>query len=204
MKKAFLAFVLTATLIVQGCSLAWVSKLDTIVAAAAPSLINVLNIVAIAEGKPVNTALEAKITADAANLKIVAADLAAAGASAAPTACAQTQAAVAVITDDAQIVLQIVQVSSAASNTNAMVVFQAADAIIVTIASLVPSCAAPVVAKSKAVDKLQALDVNTLVSNYNTALVKSTGKPLVDAYNKKHKIHAHSFVVRVLSVGHEK
>ena len=209
MKKIFTSMLLVFTLAFTSmfqyaCSTAWVSKLDTIIAAAAPALINVLNIVSIAEGKPVNTALEAKITADAANLKVVAADLAAASAAAAPTVCAQTQAAAQSILADSQAVFQIVQVSSAASQTNALLVFQAADAIIVTVTSLIPSCASPVVAMSFAKAKLEALDANALVSNYNTVLVKPTGKPLVDAYNKKHKIHAHSFFKRVISVGHEK
>jgi hypothetical protein len=199
--KALLVLLLAPLLALQGCSTAWISKLDTILAAAAPALINVLNIVSIAEGKPVNTGLEAKITADAASLKVIAAQLAAATANT-TTVCQQTQAAVAVFGDDFNAVLQIVQVSNAATQTNAILVFQAADAIFLTISALIPSCAPPVVASI--VFRINTLDANTLISNYNAALDKPTGKPLVDAYNKKHHVHGHSWLARTASFGHQK
>lgn len=204
MKRAIVATVLSMALLANGCSTAWIGKLDTILAAVAPSVINVLNIVALAEGKPVNAALVAKINADTANLKTVAADLAKATGSTA-TPCQATQAAVKVLGDDFTSVLQIVQVSSVASQTNALAVFEAADAIFVTITAIIPSCAVPLPAiQSHAVAKVQALDANTLVSNYNSVLTRATGKPLVDAYCRSHKLHAHSWAVRVVTMGHEK
>jgi uncharacterized protein with PIN domain len=204
MKKSILAVALCLALVVQGCSLAWVSKLDTIIVALAPALINALNIVAIYEGKPANTALEAKITADAASLKTIATDLTNASAATAPTACAQAQAAVETLTSDASAVLQIIQVSSAATTTNAMAVFQAGYAIVETVVSLIPSCASPTTAAARAQVKLATLDANSLVSNYNAKLATVTGYPLVDAYNKSHKLHAHSWAARTLSFGHQK
>jgi hypothetical protein len=204
LSKMSLSALLVVSLTLQACSTTWISKLDTIIAVAAPSLLNVLNIVAIAEGKPVDAALEAKITADAANLKVVAAQLAAASAAAAPTACAQTQAAVQVINDDAQLILQIVQVSSASSTTNALVVFQAADAIIITITALIPSCATPVATRELARARLTTLDTNKLISDYNFVLTRPTGYPNVDNFNRTHQLHAHNKFVRVITLGHAK
>src|SRR5271166_2353155 len=171
MRKALLAVFLSGLMVIQGCNTTWIAKLDTIIAAVAPSLVNVLNILAIAEGKPVNTILEAKITADAANLKILAAAFSSASSAAAPTACAQVQAGVAVLGDDFSVVLQILQVSSTASQTNALAVFQAADAIFLTITALVPACATPAPAmRATLARQLTALDANMLVANYNSAL----------------------------------
>lgn len=204
LSKMSLASILAFTLTLQACSTTWIAKFDTIIAAAAPALVNVLNIVAIAEGKPVDAVLEAKISTDTANLKIIAAQLAAASAATAPTFCAQTKAAVQVINDDAQVILQIVQVSSAAGTTNALLVFEAADAIVLTITSLIPSCATPVAARELARAKLNTLDANALISNYNHALTQPTGFPAIDAYNRSHQIHAHSKAVRVITFNMEK
>jgi hypothetical protein len=199
--RGLLALTLSVAMFAQACSTTWLSKLDTILAAAAPAVINVLNIVAIAEGKPVNAALEAKIAADANNLKVLAANLAAAGATA-TTTCQQAQAAVTTLGDDFTLVLQIVQVSNAASQTNALIVFQAADAIFLTISALLPSCAPPVVAS--VVFKVSTLDANTLISNYNSVLDRPTNNSLVNAYNRKHHVHGHGWLARTASLGHQK
>lgn len=60
MKKILIAAILAATVTLTGCSTAWVSTLDSILAAAAPALINILQIVAVAEGKPMNSGLDRK------------------------------------------------------------------------------------------------------------------------------------------------
>jgi hypothetical protein len=203
--KGLTAIVLCYTLIlttgVAGCNTTWISKLDTIVADVAPSLINVLNIVAIAEGKPVNTALESKITADAANLKVLAADYAAATGTGALTACQQVQAGVKVVGDDFSVVLQLVQVSNVASQTNALAVFEAADAIFLTVSSLIPSCATPVALKAQIAAKVIAIDKDKLVRSYNAALTTPTKFTAVDKFNKSHQLHNHNWVLRHASFG---
>ena len=191
------AIVLCYVLILSGCTTTWISKLDTIVADVAPSLINVLNIVAIAEGKPVNAALEAKITADAAALKVLAADYAAATGTNALTACQEVQAGVKVVGDDFSVVLQLVQVSNVASQTNALAVFEAADAIFLTVTSLIPSCATPVALKAQIAAKVSAIDANKLVRSYNAALTTPTAFTAVDKFNKGHKLHEHGWLARV-------
>lgn len=201
LKKTIVVAVLSLALIVSGCSTSWIAEVSNILADVAPALINVLNIVAIAEKKPVDANLTAKITQDAANLKTLSTDLAAASAAAAPTICAQTQAAANALTADAGLVLQVVQVSAASSQTNAMDVFQEGDAFVNTIVGLLPSCAVPPAAAKKAfLDKAQALDSGTLRRAYNTALTHRTGNALVDAYNKNHKLPVHGRFVHVLTL----
>jgi hypothetical protein len=64
-----LVVALSLAMFCTGCSTAWVTILDSILAAAAPALINILQIVAMANGQPVNSNLTAKINADAAVIK---------------------------------------------------------------------------------------------------------------------------------------
>src|SRR5713101_587860 len=60
MRKA-LVVALSLAMFCTACSTAWVSTLDSILAAAAPALINILQIVAVAKGQPINSNLSAKI-----------------------------------------------------------------------------------------------------------------------------------------------
>ncbi len=75
MKKALIG-VLFLAVTCTACSTAWVSTLDSILAAAAPALINILQIVAVANGQPMNAGLAAKINSDAGDIKTLAGDLA--------------------------------------------------------------------------------------------------------------------------------
>ncbi len=59
--RKVLIVVLSLAMFCTACSTAWVLTLDSILAAAAPALINILQIVAVANGQPVNANLAAKI-----------------------------------------------------------------------------------------------------------------------------------------------
>ncbi len=85
--KKFFVVVLCLIVFCTACSTAWVSTLDSILGAAAPALVNILQIVAVANGQPVNSALEAKINADATAIKTLAADFVTASSGAAPSVC---------------------------------------------------------------------------------------------------------------------
>src|SRR5271170_4138361 len=108
MRKA-LVLLLSVAMFSTACSTAWISTLDSILAAAAPALINILQIVAVANGQPVNAALAAKINADAAAIKTLAGDFAKDTASG-PGVCQQLQGAVSAYQGDQQLVLQVAQV----------------------------------------------------------------------------------------------
>jgi len=196
--KGLLALVLCYTITLQGCSLAWVGTLDTILSAAAPALNNVLTIISLAQNKPVNTVLEAKITADAANLKVLAADFAKDSGNT-PTACQELQAGVTVFNDDAAVVLSLVQASG---SSNVAAIFAAADAFVVAIVGLIPACASPAAIKASKLAipaKVAGINSNALVSNYNNVLTKKTGNAVVDAYAASHKVHGHSKLVRIVT-----
>jgi hypothetical protein len=183
-----------------GCSLAWVGTLDTILAAAAPALNNVITIIALAKNQPVNQALEDKITKDAANLKTLASDFAKASGTN-PTTCQEVQAGVAVFNDDAAVVLQLVQASG---SSNIAAIFQAADAFVVIIVGLIPSCASPSALKAGIPARVAKVDVNAMVDHYNEVLTTKSGNAAVDAYAKANRVHAHSSIARILSFGTQK
>lgn len=198
--KAFACIALSCLLVLAGCSVAWVATLDNILAAAAPALNNVITIVDLSQGKPVDQALETKITNDAANLKVLAANFAAASGTN-PTACQEVQAGVAVLNDDAAVVLNLVQ-SVASTNPNLPIIFASADALVAAITGLIPACQTPAAitaSKNSVPSKVAKIDVNAMIKNYNKNLTKKTGNAVIDAYTKANQVHVHSSFVRFVS-----
>lgn len=205
LRRAMLACLLCVAIVFQGCALpAWVGQVGTIVVALAPSVINVLQIVALAEGKPYNEALASKITADAASIKVLATDFATASAAAAPQACQQLQAALQTFQADENTVLTLVNVVDPVTQQKAVVLMGLVTGAFQGVVALIPSCQAPVALRESLMRANVTVNGNRFVSSYNQALVIPTGKAAVDSYTKGHKIHAHSAFVRFISFGREK
>jgi len=110
--------------------------------AAAPALVNILQIVAVANGQPVNSNLEAKINADAAVIKTLAGDFAKASSSAAPTVCSQLQAAISTYQADQQLVLSAAQVSDLNTQTKITLLAGLVADTVQSIAAVIPACQA--------------------------------------------------------------
>lgn len=200
--KIAIVLILGLSLGLSGCSTAWVTTFDNILVAAAPALVNILNIVAIAEGKPVDAALVTKVNADAANLKTLASDFANASAAAAPGACSQLQAAINTYSADEAAVLQIAQVSNPATQQKVATLSALVAGTVSAILAVIPSCSAPPAAlKAEFAGKGVPLPLSSFVSSYNSVLVQKTGDANVDAYTAKHKIHVHSKFMRVITIG---
>lgn len=200
--KKYLVPILALTLISVGCSTAWLTTLDSILAAAAPALISILQIAALSKGTPVNSGLAAKINGDAANLKTIAQDLANASAAAQPQVCAQLQAALTTYESDLPAVLQVAQVS----NVNTQNKIETLSALVVgvfgSIEPLIPNCKAPAAATFKA--NLQGgppLTVKNFVQSYNAVLLSPVNDPPVDQNVHKFKLHNHSLGIRILTLG---
>jgi len=176
----------------SGCTSAqWVATLDTILAQAAPALVNVYSIIQIAENKPVDAAFVAKINQDAATVKALSADFAAASAAAAPTACAQLQAAISVYSQDQAEVMALLQVSNPAvqSKVGALVIL--ISGVVVEVLALIPACKT---AAGRASLEAQGvpLPLKQFVQSYNNVLVVPTGNAAVDSFTKSHKLHQHN------------
>ncbi len=198
MRKA-LVVLLSLALFCIACSTAWVSELDSILAAAAPALINILQIVAVANGQPVNSILEAKINSDATDIETLAADFTKATAASAPGICEELQAAISAYQADQQLVLQVAQVSDPSTQTK---ITQLADLVVGTVGAItavVPPCQGS--ASSQGVKTKNLYSISDFEANYNRILLAPTGNTAVDAATRRLKLRQHTKIVRWLTFG---
>jgi hypothetical protein len=191
--------VLSLAMFCTACSTAWVSTLDSILAAAAPALINILQIVAVANGQPVNLNLAAKINADAAIIKTLAGDFAKASSGPAPGVCQQLQAAVGVYQADQQLVLQIAQVGDSNTQTKITLLADLVAGTVNAIMAVIPSCQNAAVTRN--MKTAPSYNVSTFADHYNSILLAATGNAAVDAATPKLKLHRHSKLVRAVTFG---
>ncbi len=190
---------LMLAMVCSGCSTAWIVTLDSILAAAAPALVNILQIVAVAQGVPLNTSLVTKINSDAAVLKTLAADFAKASSGATPGVCQQLQAAIGVYAGDQELVLQAAQVSDPRTQTKITGLVDLVAGTVTAISAAIPSC------KNVAAPSVQSLaspfHVNSFVQDYNKVLVARTGNDAVDAVTPELTLHRHSPIIRIATFG---
>ena len=137
--KTILVFTLSAAILLTGCSAAWISTIDAILAVAAPALINILQIVAVANNQPLNSNLAAKIDADAAAIKLLAGDFATASSASSSGICQQLQAAISTYQADQQLVLQVAQVSDTNTQTKITLLVDLVAGTIQAITAVIPS-----------------------------------------------------------------
>lgn len=196
MRKA-LVFSLSLVMFCTACSTAWVSTLDSILAAAAPALIDILQIVAVANGGMLDTNLAAKINRDSAAMKTLAADFSKASAAAAPGACSQLQAGIGVFSADIALVTSTAQVKDQKTQTKIVLLTSLVAGTAQAIMAVIPSCQVPVQGFKMA----PPYSLATFVQHYNSILVAKTGNAGVDAVTSKMKLHQHSKLVRYATVG---
>ena len=195
--RKVLVIALSFAMFCTACSTAWVSTLDSILAAAAPALINILQIVAVANGQPVNSNLEAKINADATVIKTLAGDFAGASSSAAPGVCSQLNAAIGDYQTDQSLVLQVAQVSDPNTQTKIILLADLVTGTVQAITAVIPSCPA----NAQAFKTSPPYSLSTFVAHYNSILAAPTGNRAVDAVTGKLKLHQHTKIVRIVTFG---
>ena len=198
-RKKTLIVTLCCVMFCTACSTAWVSTLDSILAAAAPALINILEIVSVAKGQPVNGTLAAKITADAAAIKTLAADFAKVSAESAPGVCQQLQAAVSAYQADQQLVLQVAQVSDSNTQTKITLLANLVAGTVNAITAVIPPCQNA--AATRSIKFASLYSVSTFTAHYNSILVAKTGNAAVDAATPKLKLHRQSKFARSVTFG---
>jgi hypothetical protein len=196
MKKALIV-ALSLAMFCTACSSAWVSTLDYILDAAAPALVNILQIVAIANGQPVNSNLEAKINSDATVIKTLAADFAKAAASAAPGVCSQLNAAIGNYQSDQALVLQVAQVGDSSTQTKITLLAGLVAGTVEAITAAIPSCQNV----TQGFKGLPPYSLSTFTAHYNSILVAPTGDNAVDVVTQKLKLHRHSKILRAITFG---
>jgi len=194
MKRALIV-VLSLVTLCTACSAGWVSTLDSIVAVAAPALVNILQIAAVANGQPVNSNLEAKINADATVIKTLAGDFAKASSSAASGVCAQLNAAIDDYQADQALVLQVAQVKDPNTQTKIVLLSNLVSSTVQAITAVIPSCQA----NNQAFKAFPPYGLSTFVDHYNSILLAPTGNDTVDVTTQKLKLRRHSGFVRVVT-----
>jgi hypothetical protein len=182
-----------------GCSAAWVSTIDSILAAAAPALVNILQIVAVADGGPADSELSAKINTDANAIKTLAADFAEASAMSSPGVCQQLQSAISTYQGDQQTVFEIAQVGDANTQSKITLLADLVGGTVTAITALIPSCQDAKL--TPRMDGGKILNISTFATYYNSILVAKTGNAAVDAATPKMKLREHPKLVRWATFG---
>ncbi len=198
MKKT-LVFALSIAMFCTACSTAWVATLDSILAAAAPALINILQIVAVANGRPMNSSLAAKISGDATAIKTLAGDFAKASSQSAPGVCQQLQAAIGAYQADEQLVLQVAQVSDANTQTKITLLSNLVAGTVEAITAVIPACNNA--SSSGSFRAAPPYSVSSFAAHYNEILLTPTGNAAVDAATAKLKLRRHSELARSVTFG---
>ena len=197
MKVKLIAVALSFTLFCTACSAAWISTLDSILAAGAPALIDILQIVAVANGQPFNQTLATKIDTDAANLKQIAASFAS---DPSGNACQELNEYVATYQGDLQLVEQVTQVTNPQTQQKILLLTTLVAGTIDAITAVIPSCSST--ANVKMVNlTVPPPNLRNFVTSYNSVLVAKTGYAVVDAKTAHLRIHEHSKFWRYTSLG---
>lgn len=194
-----LVVALSLAMFCAACSTAWVSTLDSIVAAAAPALINILQIAALANGRPMNSTMAAKINADATVIKTLAGDFAKASSQAAPGVCQQLQAAVGAYQADQQLVLEAAQVSDPNTQTKITLLANLVAGTVQAITAVIPSCNNA--SSREGFRTAPPYSVSAFSTQYNSVLIAPTGNAAVDAATPKLKLYRHSKLARSMTFG---
>jgi len=195
--KTLLALILSFTILLTGCSPAFVTTIDTIISVAGPALINILEIVAISKGVPVDQGLVTKVNTDVTNIKTLVNDFANASSTASPGVCAQLQAAISQYQADQTLILSTAQVSDPATQTKITLLSNLVAGTVQGILTVLPQCQAP----KATFGAKSPLDVKNFVTSYNAILTAKTGNPAIDALTAKRKLHEHGKFARYASLG---
>jgi hypothetical protein len=198
MKKSLLALVTALALLCTACNTAWVKTFDSIVAASAPALINILEIVAVANGTPVDSALQAKVNADATALKTLANDFASASASAAPGVCSQVKAQIGVYQTDIVLIESVAQVKDPNTQIKITLLSNLVSGTAQVLLTVIPSCNESAV---RGFHAAPPYSLTSFVGHYNNILVAPTGNAAVDGKTKKLVLHEHGKLARSVTFG---
>jgi hypothetical protein len=193
MKKKLLSLILVGVLgVCTACSTAWLTTFENYLKVVGPILVQILDIVSLVEGKPVNTQLQAKITGDAAAINAIAASINAATVQNVVGECAQFNLAVATLQSDLSQVEQLANVGPNASAEIAAAV-GIAQAAFTEVEAPISACSA----SSSNAQALAALKAGSVGVSSPEDVVKKFNA-VVD---KKHHVHLHSLFVRILTFG---
>lgn len=193
MRKAFLAVALSLAVFAAGCSTAWLNTLDGYLKIAGPVLIQILDIVSLARGIPVNQQLVSKIQADQAAVQSLADSVSAATTQNIQGACAAFNLGVQTFAGDLGAIEQLAQISDPAKKAQIADLTQLAQQTINEVEVPIAQCqAAPV--GSVALARLQS-------GVYQLKGAEDVVKRFNALTDSKNHVHLHSKFVRIVTFG---
>jgi hypothetical protein len=188
MKKKLISLALVGVLgFATACSTSWLTTFEDYLKIAGPILTEILNIVAEVNGTPVNTQLEAKISADSAAVNSLAQSINAATAQDVQGTCAQFNLAITTLNGDLG---QIEQLANVGTSTS-----QEIAASLGIAQAVFAQIEAPIAACQAATSNATALKALAAPAGH-----VPTAQNLVQAFNAvagpKHQVHLHNKLVQ--------
>lgn len=197
MKTKFLALTLSLAMLATGCSAAWFSTFQGYLAIAAPAVINVLEIIALARGTVINPATLAKINGDSTALQSLAKSVADATSQNLPNACFAFNAGVKTFAADIPTLEQIGNIGNATTQAqveDAIVLLQNTITEIETPIAACQGSSPKMASYSAAVAAAHVKSPSDFTTQYNT-IMKRQGA------TKKYQVHIHGWLVRKATLG---
>ena len=211
--RVLLAVVLCATITLSGCSTAWISEAEQIVAALLPAVGNILALVTALQAGNVSAqdlqAIQTAGTQAEADLQLVQSlvtEYQKADAQAQPGILNQIQAAIATAQMNLSAILPALHVKDATTQAKITAVIGVVLSEMQSLAAIVPlvnpqaSAGAVAMAKQQAETKAP-LTANEFVGSYNSTMVAKTGNAEVDRATSGLRIHAHGRLERWATAG---
>jgi hypothetical protein len=206
---AVLAVVLCLTIMLAGCSTAWIGQAEEIVAALIPAAANIVTLVAALEGKGVSTAdLQAIQSAGAqagSDLQLIQSLIAAyekADASMQPGILNQIQTAIGTVQSNLQNLLPALHIKDVATQTKITAVVGILLSEVQSLAAVLPlvkgqGSMTPLLAKNARNGAPRApLSAREFVESYNATMTAKTGNAALDRTTAGLKIHQHGKLAR--------
>jgi len=210
-----LALVLCMTILLAGCSTAWIGEAEQVVAALIPAVANIVTLVAALQGKSVSAAdmqtIQKAGTQAGADLQLVQSLIAAyqkADATAQPGILNQIQTAIGAVDASLQGLLPALHIQDATTQSKITAVVGIVLAEVQSLAAIVPLVSAkseaPTLAAKNAARMGHAqlpLTAREFVSSFNATLTAKTGNAELDRAAAGLEIHMHGKVARWATAG---
>lgn len=195
--KFIVAPILAVCMFATGCSFAWVGTLEGYLKIAAPAIIQILELIALAKGSSVNPLTIAKVNGDASALQSLAASIDKASQQNVPSACAAFNVGLQTFVADLPQLETIGQVPNPTKQAQIQDAVLLAQGVLADIETPVKACQASSPAEASlsmaaAASRIKSPD--NFVKQYNAVMGRASD-------TKKLKIHLYSKSVRILSLG---
>jgi hypothetical protein len=211
--RVVMAVVLCCTMLLMGCTTAWVSQAEEIAAALIPAAANILALVAALQGNSVSGAdlqtIENAGKQAGADLQLIQSLIVAyqtADGSAKPGILGQIQSGLDAVESSLQGLLPALHIKDVATQTKITAVVGLVLTEVQSLAAIVPmvnpASSPKMMARAVAQAKKQPpLSAGGFIASYNATLTAKTGNAELDRVTAKMRIHGHGKVERVATAG---